>query len=196
MIESSIPRTAQRDWRRDQRDRLIARRISWPAAHRAAAVEAIVFALRQLLPAAGTPEVIGVYWSIRGEPELPRVEDRGYWGQHRLALPRVSARDEPLEFGHWRSSSAVSLDRWGIGTPEPFELIEPSLLIIPCVGFDRRGYRLGYGGGFYDRTLAERSIPAIGVAYDCCELEDFEPHAHDRPLDVIVTESRVIRPPG
>ena len=68
----------------------------------------------------------------------------------------------------------------------------PDLLIVPCVGFDSRGYRLGYGGGHYDRTLSRHPVKTVGVAWDACELSDFVPGAHDRPLDVIVTESRVM----
>lgn len=194
MVESRIPRTHPPESRREQRDRLLAWRRSWSTADRFAANERIASSLRKLVADFRGAGAIAVYWAIRGEPELPSVEARDYWGGRTLALPRVRARDEPLEFGLWERSSAISLDRWGIGTPEPFEPVEPALLIIPCVGFDRHGYRLGYGGGFYDRTLAARSIPTIGVAYDGCELIDFVPEAHDRPLDLIVTERRVIRP--
>ncbi len=196
MVALSIPRTPAPDLRRAQRERLIAWRMSWQSCDRSAANERIVACLRRLLADSAEPGAIGVYWAIRGEPELPSVEARDYWGTRALALPRVKARGEPLDFGLWRSSADLAFDRWGIATPEPFEHIEPALLIIPCIGFDVRGYRLGYGGGFYDRTLAARSIPTIGVAYDRCELDDFEPQAHDRPLDLIVTESRVIRAPG
>ena len=194
MVESSIPRSHESESREAQRARLLAWRTSWPAADRLAASARIVSRLRDLIADFRDAGVIAAYWAIRAEPELPRAEARGYWAGRTLALPRVRARDEPLEFGLWHPSSMISLDRWGIGTPEPFEPAEPSLLIIPCVGFDRRAYRLGYGGGFYDRTLAARSVPTVGVAYDQCELDDFEPQAHDRPLDLIVTESRVIRP--
>jgi len=194
MVELSIPRSHAPDSRRAQRDRLLAWRTSWPAADRVAANERIVSTLQGLVCDFQDVGVIAVYWAIRGEPELPPVEARDYWGCCALALPRVRARDEPLEFGLWRDCGVIRQDRWGIGTPEPFEAVEPALLILPCVGFDRRGFRLGYGGGFYDRTLAVRKVPTIGLAYDRCELDDFKPQPHDRPLDLIVTESRVIRP--
>lgn len=196
MVSSSIPRTDVSGSRQAQRARLLASRLAWPAAERKSAVKAILASLHQLLADLTAPSVIGVYWAIRAEPELPGAEDRPYWHPHALALPRVRAREAPLEFGLWRPSAPIILDRWGIGTPDPFEPVEPARLIIPCVGFDRRGYRLGYGGGFYDRTLATRRIPTIGVAFDRCELDDFEALPHDRPLDLIVTESRVIRSGG
>jgi len=196
MVLSSIPRTGVSGSRQAQRECLLALRVSWSAAERTIAARAIAQSLHRLLADFTAPTVSGVYWAIRGEPDLPKVEDRRYWNAHILALPRVRARDEPLEFGLWHPSTSTRLDRWGIGTPDPFERVEPQLLIIPCVGFDRRGYRLGYGGGFYDRTLATRTVPTIGVAFDQCELDDFEPLAHDRPLDLIVTESRVIGSAG
>ncbi|MCL4746977.1 MAG: 5-formyltetrahydrofolate cyclo-ligase, partial [Burkholderiaceae bacterium] len=66
------------------------------------------------------------------------------------------------------------------------------LIVIPCLGFDARGHRLGYGGGYYDRTLAARALATIGVAYDCLEVRGFDAQPHDRVLDWIVTESRVL----
>ena len=114
------------------------------------------------------------------------------WGGRTLALPRVVGRDRPLEFGHWSTACTLQFDRWGIATPEPFRVLQPDLLIIPCIGYDRSGFRLGYGGGFYDRSLAARPIATIGIAFDACELGDFVVQDHDRPLDVIVTEQRVV----
>lgn len=136
--------------------------------------------------------VLGVYWPIRGEPELGPC--LGSWeAQGRtLALPRIG-EDGALVFGRWPLDGSLRAGRFGIPVPHPFEPVEPALLIVPCVGFDVRGYRLGYGGGHYDRTLGRRPVAAIGVAYDGCELEGFDAAAHDRPLAAIVTESRVIR---
>ncbi|MCO5102148.1 MAG: 5-formyltetrahydrofolate cyclo-ligase [Burkholderiaceae bacterium] len=137
-------------------------------------------------------QVLGVYWPIRGEPQLTACHERWESEGRQLALPRIGEAGA-LEFGRWRRDGEVRIDRFAIPVPEPFETVDPALLIVPCVGFDSRGYRLGYGGGHYDRTLARRPIAAIGVGYDACELEHFEAQAHDRPLAAIVTESRVIR---
>jgi 5,10-methenyltetrahydrofolate synthetase len=138
--------------------------------------------------------VLGVYWPIRGEPELAPCYRQWECEGRTLALPRIGAGGA-LEFGRWRHDGEVRVERFAIPVPHPFETIEPELLIVPCVGFDSRGYRLGYGGGHYDRTLAQRSVAAVGVGYDACELERFDAEAHDRPLPAIVTESRVIRIP-
>lgn len=136
--------------------------------------------------------ILGVYWPIRGEPDLASCCAQWESEGRTLALPRVG-EGGALEFGRWRHGGDVRPDRFAIPVPHPFDPVQPELLIVPCVGFDAHGHRLGYGGGHYDRTLAARDVAAIGVAYDACELERFDAEAHDRPLSAIVTESRVIR---
>ncbi len=152
----------------------------------------------RLLPLLDTPpfdraRVLGVYWPIRGEPELAPCHARWRAQGRTLALPRI-AEGGALEFGRWQDDGELRTGRFAIPVPHPFEPVEPDLLIVPCVGFDLRGYRLGYGGGHYDRTLALRPVEAIGVGYDACELERFDADAHDRPLRAIVTESRLVGP--
>lgn len=152
--------------------------------------------LLQLLrtPPFDRARTLGVYWPIRGEPVLAPCYEQWRSEGRTLALPRV-AENGALEFGRWTIEGAIRAGRFAIPEPHPFEPTEPELLIVPCVGFDARGYRLGYGGGHYDRTLAQRPVAAVGVAYDACELELFDAAAHDRPLSAIVTESRVIGVP-
>ena len=142
-------------------------------------------------PSLGPAGVLGVYWPIHGEPDLRPCREHWRSRGQTLALPRVGA-DGVLEFGCWENDEALRPDRFSIPVPDPFRPVVPDLLIVPCVGFDSRGYRLGYGGGHYDRTLSRHPVKTVGVAWDACELSDFAPGAHDRPLDVIVTESRVM----
>lgn len=138
-----------------------------------------------------------MYWPIHDEPDLrPAMRD---WHDAGLviALPRVIARDSPLGFGVWHPDEP--LESGPFGTRHPATVVPdlcPDLIVIPCLGFDARCYRLGYGGGFYDRTLAR--LPgsrSAGVAYDACEVTGFDAHSHDLPLDWVVTESRLIRRP-
>lgn len=132
--------------------------------------------------------VIGVYWPIRDEPDLSVAWND--WGA--LALPSVVAPGQALRFLSYRPGQALQTKQFGIC--EPFDRTEvlPDLLIVPCVGFwtapDGRAYRLGYGQGYYDRTLALRPIPSIGVGYELSRLDQFEPAPHDRALDCVVTE--------
>lgn len=186
------------------RQQLVQARTQLPAAERTAAQAAIAARLEaiveQLLGVRAQPStdglagpVIGVYAAVRGEPNLQTCFEQWRARGWRLALPRITARDAPLQFGAWHADSALVADRFGIVVPEPFEPVTPDLLVVPCVGFDRRGWRLGYGGGFYDRTLAQHDVPAVGVAFDSAEVDGFEPHPHDRALRAIVTPRAVWR---
>lgn len=159
---------------------------------------AIFVAVGELIAGLGrVAPVVAAYWPMPGEPD-PR-EALADW--HRagwpLALPAVRRPDAPLDFCAWAPGDDMAGGL--MGTRQPSRCVErvPEVLVIPCLGFDARGFRLGYGGGFYDRTLAAlanagRRIVAIGVARDDAQVVGFEPHAHDRALDCIVTESRRI----
>lgn len=133
---------------------------------------------------------LGVYWPIRGEPDLrPAYAELAARGT-RLALPVVIDSDSPLRFVAWSPGEAMLKDGFGVAIPASDVTVAPSALLIPCVGFNQHKIRLGYGGGFYDRTLAQASRPqAIGIAYSC-GLAEFNGAPHDIALDVIITETR------
>ncbi len=137
--------------------------------------------------------VIGAYWPIRAEPDLlalyRRIWSRSGW---QLALPKVLGKDQALAFGRLLQGGELRAAGFGVLVPEPFAVVQPDILIVPCVAFRADGYRLGYGGGYYDRTLAARAVPAIGVAYDPTEWSDYVPQSHDLKLDQIVTPSRTL----
>lgn len=191
----SIPRTVGSETaRRHARNTLLEWRRSMAPQVRRAADAAIAARVDALLSSSGDERAtVGVFWPVRGEPDLRAAMARWHQAGRIIALPRVpAAAAGALEFGRWRPDSTMRVAQFGIPVPEPFEPVQPTLLIVPCVGFDRRGYRLGYGGGYYDRTLARHPVPAIGVAYDGCELGRFVPAAHDHPLAAIVTETRTV----
>ncbi|MCD2516840.1 5-formyltetrahydrofolate cyclo-ligase [Massilia sp. G4R7] len=134
-------------------------------------------------------EVLGVYWPLAGEPDLrPAYAELAEAGV-RLALPVVVARDAALGFAQWLPGEATLADSMGIAVPADLRMVDrPSALLIPCLGFDARGYRVGYGGGFYDRTLeAEPRPKTVGIAYACQQV-DFEIGEYDIPLDQVITE--------
>ena len=151
--------------------------------------------LGRVLNLARPPCKIGGYWPIRSEPDLrPLYMELSQRG-HRIGLPLIEERQRPLSFVLWKPYSAMASGRFGIPVPTSGKAVYVELLLMPCVGFyiaaDGRRYRLGYGGGYYDRTLAERRIHTIGVAYEAARLDSFEPAPHDVPLDHIVTEEGV-----
>lgn len=132
---------------------------------------------------------IGAYWPHLGEPDLtsiyPQIASRGV----QLALPVVVRRHAPLTFYAWRPGDELVVDAHGVKAPlARGHIVHPELLLLPCIGFNAGRYRLGYGGGYYDRTLAaERPPRTVGIAYAMCEAR-FEADAHDVPMDWVVTE--------
>lgn len=128
-------------------------------------------------------------------PLLARLVSEGW----QTALPVVMAKGEPLTFRAWAPGEATGRGIWDIHIPlETAAELKPDVLLVPMLAFDRRGYRLGYGGGFYDRTLAElrklKPVVAIGVAYAAQEIEEVPVAEYDEPLDWVLTERGVIEP--
>lgn len=135
------------------------------------------------------------YMAIRTEIDpLPAMEEAAAHGP--VCVPVIQRLGLPLKFSRWSPGCALKEGPFGAMIPEADEFIEPEILIVPLVAFDRRGGRLGYGGGFYDRTLemlrAKRPTLAIGFAYAAQEAEALPLEPTDQPLDMIVTEAGVI----
>jgi 5-formyltetrahydrofolate cyclo-ligase len=140
-----------------------------------------------LAPAAGT--IVGGYHALphEADPELLQKRLVGL-GCH-IAFPRIVAKDFALAFHCVPDGEVLRAGRYGIAEPaDHFPSAVPDLLLVPLLAFDRHGHRLGYGGGFYDRTLEVLKIPAIGIAYAGQEVSSIPAEAHDRRLDGILTE--------
>ncbi len=138
---------------------------------------------------ANTVDTLGVYWPIQSEPDLrPLYQELANRGV-RMALPVVIARDAPLKFAAWKPGDALVRDAMGVFTPVETDCdVTPTAMLIPCVGFNAARFRLGYGAGFYDRTLARQPRPtSIGIAYACLTAQ-FAIAPHDIALDLIMTE--------
>jgi 5,10-methenyltetrahydrofolate synthetase len=133
---------------------------------------------------------LGVYWPLRGEADLSIAYAELAAGGVRLALPVVLAREAPLGFAEWMPGEAMVKDQMGVAVPAQLRMLErPPALLIPCLGFNDEGYRLGYGGGYYDRTLEKVPRPlAVGVAYSC-QRAMFASAPHDVALDLVITEA-------
>lgn len=132
---------------------------------------------------------LGVYWPLRGEADLSLTYAELAHAGVRLVLPVVLARDAPLGFADWRPGEAMHKDGMGVAVPAALRMAErPPALLVPCLGFNAQHYRLGYGGGYYDRTLALAPRPlTLGIAYACLEAQ-FPSAPHDVALDRIITE--------
>lgn len=177
-------------WRKAERERLIASRLQLPAEYRAAQTGLIALQLDGLIPTApGT--IVSAYWPIRGEPDLRAwLRSRCEQGT-RVALPVALAHGQALQFREWRHDARMAHGLWRIPYPADGDLVVPTVILAPVVGFDAACYRLGYGGGFFDRTLAAMTAPcmAIGLGYPDAALATIYPQAHDIGMHWIVTGS-------
>lgn len=175
-------------WRKAERERLITARLALSAEYRAAQTLLIAADLDRLIPAEpGT--LVSVYWPIRAEPDL-RPWMRVVWERGvRIALPVAVALNQPLTFREWRPEAPMARGLWKIPYPAQGAEVVPTVVLAPVVGFDVECYRLGYGGGFFDRTLAGMTVQpvVIGLGYADAAIATIFPQPHDRPMDWIVT---------
>ena len=153
----------------------------------------------------GRPEiVIGAYWPIKGEfdplPALHRWKEDGELldqpQPRRIGLPVVNKETRTMTFHAWYPGCPMEEDAYGIPKPKDTEVIVPTLVFAPCVGYGPGGFRLGYGGGFYDRMLACLSPKpfSVGLGFGMGFLSDLEPELHDMPLDAILNDYGVVWP--
>jgi 5-formyltetrahydrofolate cyclo-ligase len=181
-------------WRRAERERLLALRTGTDPAQRRAWGSAIERRLRALL-AERRGITLGVYWPFRAEFDPRPLVDRLIADGYGVALPVVIEKKGPLEYRAWRPGEPLVNGVWNIPVPEKRDIVVPQAVLAPLVGFDREGYRLGYGGGYFDRTLAAlKPRPlAIGVGFEMSSLETIHPQDFDIPMDAIATEAGLRR---
>ena len=197
MSDDKDDRRAIAAWRRTERARLIAARIALPAAeHRADSLK-IEIRLEALFATLPTRH-IGFYWPFRREfdplPLMRRLITEG----REAALPVVAGKSGPLEFRAWHAGSKMELGVYDIPHPAEGAAVSPDTLLVPLVGYDRAGYRLGNGGGYYDRTLG--ALPkkplCIGIGFALGQIDSIRPLPHDMPMDFIITEEMAARRAG
>ena len=183
-----------RAWRREQRAKLIAYRSALPREQRDAVRGRVVALLRDRIPDPGDA-TIGFYWPFKGEIDLRSFLRALLAEGAKAALPAVIEKGHPVEFRAWYPGVRLERGIWDIPVPAPGNPARPTMLFVPLVGFDGAGYRLGHGGGYYDRTLAALTPKpfCIGVGYDATRLDTIHPQPHDVPMDAIATESGFTR---
>jgi 5-formyltetrahydrofolate cyclo-ligase len=180
-------------WRRGERERLLAQRMALSPAVRRAAGEKIAAGIREML--AERPGALGVYWPFRGEFDPRPLIDMVVGLGQMIALPVVVDKKGPLEYRAWKPGEALIAGVWDIPIPERRDIVVPATVLAPLVGFDRACYRLGYGGGYFDRTLAalQPRPVAIGVGFAFQEIATIHPQDFDNPMDALVTEAGLRR---
>ncbi|WP_291988679.1 5-formyltetrahydrofolate cyclo-ligase [Candidatus Accumulibacter sp. ACC007] len=142
---------------------------------------------------------VGFCWPLKNEADLrPLIEEWASAGKQGFSalLPVVIDEQQALAFRAWSADSVMFADRYGIPTPAGGDFLIPEALLLPVNGFDLAGYRLGYGGGYFDRTLALLSPRplVVGVGFELGRLDTIVPQPHDQPLDAVVTEAGIFRP--
>lgn len=182
------------EWKKNQRKQLIAAREAVSQSLHQQWSRSISDHLTQ-----GFPQLqnltIGIYWPFRGEYDPRAIA--GYLLQQKatLALPEVVAKNEPLIFREWLPETPMKMGAYDIPVPCKTSAVRLDAVIIPMVGFDQQGYRLGYGSGYYDRTLATypQQPLTIGVAFEIQRLENIHPQLHDIAMQFIVTEAGIFQ---
>jgi 5,10-methenyltetrahydrofolate synthetase len=188
----NIPPQDVAAWRKAERRRLLARREALPLAGRREADERIAALLLEGFPLlAGL--VVGFYWPIRGEVDprvaVLRLRERGA----RAALPVVVLKKAPLQFREWWPGCVTEPGVFDLPVPVEGAVVVPDAVLVPPIGFCRLGFRLGYGGGYFDRTLAALSPRpiAIALAREASRIDTIHPQPHDIPMDFVVTEGGI-----
>ena len=170
------------------RQQLIAARRTMSADAKSVADKRIRERLSEWL-ASHQPATLGAYIAMSAEPELdPLYETLSSRGMV-LAMPVVMTKNQALIYVRWQPGDPLSRDASGTIAPaRRDDIIQPEVVLAPCLGFNDQGFRLGYGGGYFDRTLAQSPKPtAIGIAYANCR-RGFVAEEHDIPLDLIITD--------
>jgi 5-formyltetrahydrofolate cyclo-ligase len=179
-------------WRRQTRIRLIAERQRIPPDEHERSSAAIRSLLEDLLKQL-SPRSLSAYWPFKGEVDLRSLMENLHRKGWTIALPSVVRPRTPLEFRRWTPDTIMDAGVHGIDVPRTNDLVRPDFMILPLVGFDAHNYRLGYGAGYFDITLASmQPCPrTLGVGFELCRMETIYPLPTDVPLDLIVTETGI-----
>lgn len=197
-------------FRRELRQHKIAVRLALGETERAAKTAIIHRLVRDLLDEltpSGTPKkavqnakppIVAITWPLRGEVDLLPVAEAWLLAKagRRVVLPVVVGPRRPMIFREWTPGCAMLEQRFGVMVPAAGEELIPDALLIPPVAFDDRGYRLGYGSGFYDRTLAALSPrpTSILVGFELSRCPTIRPQSWDQPADILLTEQGLFLP--
>jgi 5-formyltetrahydrofolate cyclo-ligase len=185
---------ALKRWRKSERERLIATRLALTQAELDAAREKIDRHIERAFPGLGRA-CVALCWPIKNEYDARHLAHALRERGARTALPVVVAARQPLVFREWHPGVALAKGVMDIPYPADSDEVTPDAVLLPMNGWDAQGFRLGYGGGFFDRTLA--SLPkkpvTIGVTYELARMETIHPQAWDIPVDYVVTERGIYR---
>ena len=182
-------------WRKSLRAELIAARLAVPRETREVAYAAMGSHL-DAVKDAFQGLVIGLCSPFRGEPDLRELALSWVDAGATAAMPALVEKNTPMRFRRWSRDTPMTRGVWNIPIPDGTDVLVPDVLFIPMVAYDRQGYRLGYGGGYFDRMLADVSpLPVtIGVALAQSRIDTIYPQPYDIPMDCVLTEGGLHMP--
>lgn len=181
-------------WRNSLRKEFINQRLALPANERLDKTQKIIQGLDSSMGKV-RDTIVSLYWPFKGEPNLLDWMKSLIRRGARVALPVVVEKHQPLVFRTWAPGEKLEGGIWNIPVPVDGKPVTPAIVIAPLVGFDVQLYRLGYGGGYFDRTLQNFSTKplVIGVGYELTRLPTIFPQSYDVPMDLIVTDDKIHR---
>jgi len=184
-----------REWRKRMREKLVSDRLAMPVHARALRAQEAKRRLESNVDLRRY-QTLGVYWPMRGEMDVRDIARKHIAAGGVIGLPVVVERSAPVEFWAWRPGMKMQRGIWNIPIPAERCVLVPDALIIPLVGYDEQRYRLGYGGGYYDRTLAAapRRPLCVGLGLAEGHLPTIHPQPHDIPMDLVITARTVLSP--
>lgn len=177
-----------KQWRKQQREQLLVARNQISREQRFEWTQIITTLIVDSFPL-GLWKTTGFYWPFQGEFDPRFVVKKLRDLSLTVALPEVVKKNAPLQFRQWWLSAPMSKGVYDLPVPDNTPVVVPNVLLIPPIGFDEQGYRLGYGGGYFDRTLAAMTVAPlkVGVAFELSRIPTIHPQQHDIPMDFIVT---------
>lgn len=177
-------------WRQQQREQLLTSREALPGTERAQIQSRCLQFISDYL-AQCQPGILGLYWPIKGELDCRQLAQSLIKEGWTLTVPVINKTSKQLEFAHWQPDTPMQAGTWNIPVPVAPRFLEPERFLVPLVGFDEDNYRLGYGGGYYDRKLAavDKPVETIGVGMELGRFDTIHPQPHDIAMDLIITEN-------
>ncbi|CAN5148925.1 5-formyltetrahydrofolate cyclo-ligase [soil metagenome] len=181
---------AIREWRKSERARLLTLRLAIPLETRTDAASVVAARIGAHVKPG---QVFSFYWPMKGEMDFRPLATELHARGIRLALPVVIERGHPMQFRPWSPGCAMGRGIWNIPQPATSETVHPDVALAPVLGFTDDCYRLGYGGGYFDRTLAALAPRpfTIGIGFACQRIATIHPQPHDIRLDTVLSEEGI-----
>ena len=169
------------------RNRLLKERLQMPLVKRELAEKKISVDLKQIL--SSKKGALGFYWPVRGEFDPRQVVKDWLFlkNANEACLPVIVEKNKPMIFREWIPEQPMIKGTFNIDVPHPKNrILIPNILLVPTLGFNQKNFRLGYGGGYYDRTLPQYKAFTIGLCFKHGKCRDIAEEKHDMPLDLVI----------